>query len=139
MTKVNNDINKSISGKGVFPSKFAFTLLFPLRNIFISPEKLINRLELNENSNVLEVGSGPGYFSIKVAESILNGKLVLTDIQKEMLDYAKRRIDKKGFKNVEYYLCDGNKFNLSDNRFDRIFLVTVIGEVEKKEIYFKEF
>lgn len=38
-------------------------LLFPLRNIFLSPKKLIQRLELKEDHYVLEVGSGPGYFS----------------------------------------------------------------------------
>ena len=127
------------AGKGIFPHKLAFTLLIPLRNIFLSPKKLIQRLEINEESVVLEVGSGPGYSCIKVAESIPKGKLLLTDIQQKMLDYAERRIDRKGLQNVEYYLCNGRTFPFSDNTFDRIFMVTVIGEVENKEEYVKEF
>ena len=87
----------------------------------------------------MEIGSGPGYFSIKIAESISKGKLILADIQQKMLDYAKKRIDKKGLKNVEYYLCDGKTLQFPDNSFDRIFMVTVIGEVENKEEYMKEF
>jgi ubiquinone/menaquinone biosynthesis C-methylase UbiE len=139
MIESKERINKSFSGKGVFPYKFAFTLLIPFRNIFLSRKELIKRLELKNDLKVLEVGPGPGYFSIKIAKEIFKGKLVLADIQQEMLDYAKKRIDKKGFNNVDYYLCNGLEFNFPDFYFDRIFLVTVIGEVENKEIYFTEF
>ena len=133
-TKVVN----SFSGKGVFPPKYAFTLLIPFRNIFLSPKKLIHRLDLKENFKVLEIGPGPGYFSPKIAEILKEGRLVLLDIQQEMLDIAKNRLDKKGCKNVEFRLTDGFSFELESNSFDRIFMVTVIGEVQNKDIYFKE-
>lgn len=130
---------KNFTSRGVFPYQFAFTLLIPLRNFFLSPKQLIERLSLRENSNVLEVGPGPGYFSTKIAKVVPAGKLVLADIQKEMLEKARKRIERRGFTNVEYYLCDGIKFELPDECFDVIFLITVIGEVENKESYIKEF
>ena len=134
-----NSIDKrSFAGKGVFPHKFAFTLLIPIRNIFLSPERLIERLELKEDFLVLEIGPGPGYFSIKVAQKLTKGKLVLADIQQEMLDYAKKRIDKKGLNNIEYKLCDGERLDFENESFDRVFMVTVIGEVTKKEKYIRE-
>ncbi len=132
-------IVKRIASRGIFPHQLAFTLLIPLRNIFLSPNQLIERLELEEDLNVLEVGPGPGYFSRRIANTLTGGKLILADIQKEMLEYAQRRIDKKGITNVEYYLCDGQKFQFQDNTFDRIVLVTVIGEVENKKAYMNEF
>lgn len=125
--------------KGVFPHQFAFTLLFPIRNIFISPKKLIERLELKQNSIVLEVGPGPGYFSIKIAEYIKDGELTLADIQPEMLNYAKKRIDKKKLKNVKYHLCNNNSFPFPDKIFDVIFMVTVLGEIENQDKYLSEF
>lgn len=125
--------------KGVFPHQFAFTLLIPIRNIFLSPNKLMQRLELKENSTVLEVGPGPGYFSIKIAQKISKGKLYLTDIQQEMLDFAEKRLNRKGIKNVEYHHCDGKTFPFPDNNFDVIFMVTVLGEVENKREYIREF
>ena len=134
----NSKSEKSFTGKGIFPYKFAFTLLIPLRNIFLSPKKLIERLELKEDFIVLEIGPGPGYFSIKVAQRLTQGKLVLADIQQEMLDYAKKRIEKRGLKNVEYKLCDGEKLKFSNEYFDRVFMVTVIGEVVQKEKYIHE-
>lgn len=135
---MNKDYNNSFSKKGVFPPKYAFTLLIPLRNIFLSPKKLICRLDLKENFRVLEIGPGPGYFSLKIADVLKKGKLVLTDIQQEMLDYTKKRADKRKIKNVEYKLGDGKTLDFEDESFDRVFMVTVIGEVDNKKEYLEE-
>lgn len=132
-------MKKGFATKGVFPHKWAFTLLFPLRNIFLSPKKLIERLNLKENFKILEVGPGPGYFSVPIAKKVKKGKLFLADIQPEMLEYAKKRLKKEKIENVEYYLCNGATFDFSDEFFDVIFLVAVLGEVENKEAYIKEF
>lgn len=137
--KQKSDITKRFTSKGVFPYQYAFTLLIPLRNIFLSPRQLIKRLNLKDNMNVLELGPGPGYFSIKIAKAIPKGRLVLADIQQKMLDFAQKRLDKRGIRNVDYYLCDGDSFRFEDNSFDRIFMVTVIGEVKNKNQYFREF
>ncbi len=128
----------SFSGKGVFPPRYAFTLLVPLRNIFLSPKQLLKRLDLHENHVVLEIGPGPGYFSSHVAERLTSGRLVLLDIQQEMLDYAKKRLDKKKVTNVDYRLSDGHCLDLEDSVFDRIFMVTVLGEVDNKDGYLED-
>jgi ubiquinone/menaquinone biosynthesis C-methylase UbiE len=130
---------KSLTGKGLFPPEYAFTLLFPLRNIFISPQKLIDRLELREDSVVLEVGPGPGYFSAKVAQALPQGKLFLADIQKEMLDHAKKRLTRKKINNVEYHLCDVSSLPFGNDSFDAIFMVTVLGEIENRQKCITEF
>ena len=136
---MNKKNTKSFSQKGIFPHKWAFTLLIPLRNVFLSPRKLIKRLALKKNSHVLEVGPGPGYFSPHIAKEVPEGKLVLSDIQQEMLEIAKKRMKKYNFQNVEYRLCDGEGFSFQNESFDLIFLVTVIGEVENKKAYIKDF
>jgi ubiquinone/menaquinone biosynthesis C-methylase UbiE len=130
---------KRVAVKGIFPYKYAWSLLIPLRNIVLSPKKLIERLELKDDFTVLEVGPGPGYFSVKMAAALARGKLVIADIQREMLDYAKRRIEKRGLSNVEYHLCNGESFPFDDDTFDSIFLVTVLGEVENRSAYLGEF
>lgn len=133
---------KSVSGrfvgKGVFPYQMAFTLLIPFRNLFLSPKTLIKRLDLKNNLRVLEIGPGPGYFSVEVARSISHGLLDLFDIQQEMLDLARRRLDKHGLSNVQFHRADGRNFPFENNLFDRIFMVTVLGEVQNREIYAQE-
>lgn len=138
-TTYSQEITKSFSSKGVFPHKWAFTLLIPLRNIFLSPIKLMSRMALSPDMHVLEVGSGPGYFSVPIAKYLTNGNIVLADIQPQMLEIAKKRMDKNGCTNAEYYTCSGNKFDCASESFDRIFLVTVLGEVENKDLYLAEF
>jgi ubiquinone/menaquinone biosynthesis C-methylase UbiE len=138
MSNNHKKVKNSFIGKGVFPPKYAFTLLIPFRNIFLSPKKLIQRLDLKENHHVLEIGPGPGYFSPHIARILTQGRLVLLDIQQEMLDMAKKRLAKKGMHNVDYILTNGLSFEIESNRFDRIFMVTVIGEVEQKDMYLKE-
>jgi len=139
MTSHSSETFKRFISKGVFPYQWAFTLLCPLRNIFLSPKRLMERLEIQEDATVLEVGPGPGYFSVPIAKKLTRGKLVLADIQPEMLKYAKKRLTKKGLTNVEYYQCDGNTFDFPDDHFDVVFLVTVLGEVANKQEYMAEF
>ena len=139
MEKNNTSTLKRFAQKGVFPYQFAFTLLIPLRNIFLSPRKLIQRLELKDNDRVLEVGPGPGYFSAKVAQSISSGILTLCDIQQEMLDLAKRRLERRKIFNIEYHLCNGISFPFENNRYDVIYMVTVLGEIENQQQYIEEF
>lgn len=139
MENKKNSVIERFAKKGVFPYQFAFTLLIPIRNIFLSPKKLIERLELKEGDNVLEVGAGPGYFSLKVAKFLKNGRLTLADIQQEMLDIAKKRLSKRKIENTNYYLCNGIKFEIEDNKFDVIYMVTVLGEIENQKEYIGEF
>ncbi len=136
---ISLEVKKSFSSKGVFPYKWAFTLLIPLRNFILSPSKLIKRMAITPSMCVLEVGPGPGFFSVPVAKHLTHGKLVLTDIQPEMLEIARKRLEKRGCKNVDYHTCNGESFDFLDGTFDRIFLVTVLGEVENREKYLDEF
>ncbi len=135
---MTNQFKNSFSGKGVFPPRYAFTLLIPFRNFFLSPKQLIQRLDIREDHYVLEIGPGPGYFSTHIARALKSGRLVLLDIQQEMLDYSKKRLEKRNINNVDYRLTDGDQLNLESNCFDRVVMVSVIGEVDNKAGYLKE-
>ncbi len=136
----------SFSGKGVFPARMAFTLLFPLRSWIFSPAELIASLNLRQDMTVLEVGPGPGYFSIPLAKSLRLGRLILADIQPAMLAIAHKRLDKAlgrepgdSHADITYHHCDGYTFPMPDQSVDRIVLVTVLGEVKNRDEYLREF
>jgi ubiquinone/menaquinone biosynthesis C-methylase UbiE len=131
--------HKSFAGKGLFPCRWAFTLLIPLRNMILSPTKLLKRLGLRCSDTVLELGSGPGYFSPTIAKFLSKGRLVLADIQQEMLVKAKKRLQKRAVSNVDFHLCEANRLDFQSETFDVIFLVTVLGEIENQSIYIQEF
>jgi ubiquinone/menaquinone biosynthesis C-methylase UbiE len=72
--------------------------------------------------------------------------LVLADIQPEMLAKAKTRIERArkrlsapGMARVDFHLCDGKSFPFGDGEFDRLVLVSALGEVAEREHYLREF
>ena len=123
----------------LFPHQLAFTLLIPLRALLLSPAELLRRLQPTADSRILEVGCGPGYFSPALARAVPQGELVLADIQPEMLAIARRRLEKRHITNTTCQLCNGSSFPFADNSFDRIVLVTVLGEVRDRSAYLREF
>lgn len=138
MDKKSEDIIGRVTGKGIYPHQFAWALLLPLRNLWLSPKTLVNRLGLKENYNVLEIGCGPGYFSPAVARSIPQGILYMTDIQPEMVELAQKRLAQKGITNVRLQTCDGTVLDYPDSTFDVIFLITVLGEISEPSLYAQE-
>ena len=120
------------------PYEHASHLLNPLRKLILSPKKLAKRLDLRKNSIVLELGPGPGYFSPEVARSIPAGKLILVDIQQEMLDMARKRLEKRGIANVEYIKGDATSLPVDSESFDVVFLISVLGEVPERNKCLRE-
>ena len=118
-----------LSGKGIYPAKYAVWLLLPFRAIQLSPTRLLRRLALKPTDIVLEIGCGPGYFSPAVARHLREGKLVLFDYQPAMLDIAERRLKRRGLSNYERHQGDAKALPFADASFDAAFLVTVLGEV----------
>ena len=48
------------------------------------------------------------------------------------IDYSRKRLEVRNIRNVEYKLCDGETLDFDDKSFERVFMVTVIGEINKK-------
>jgi CAAX protease family protein len=117
------------SGRGAYPHELAVMLLFPLRRMVFSPETLIRHLHLTSTSRVLEVGPGPGFFSIDVARAIPEGRLELVDLQREMLEKARRRLRRAGVRNTGYTQSNAVTLPFRSDAFDAAFLVAVLGEV----------
>jgi len=89
---------------------------------------LIERLPLQANSVVADIGAGTGYFSFAVAERVPDGKVLAVDIQPEMLaiiDETKRT--KIGI-NVQPVLGTITNPNLPVGAVDLIFIVDAYHE-----------
>jgi len=131
--KIKEIINGFFGKGSIYPSFLAFWLDFPLRKLIISPKELSKRLYLKNNLNVLEIGSGPGFFSVEIARQIPDGRLELFDIQKEMLEKARRKVRKYGLSNTGFTQGNAERLPYKNNKFDLIFLVTVLGEISDKK------
>jgi ubiquinone/menaquinone biosynthesis C-methylase UbiE len=74
------------------------------------PEKLINRMELNKNDTVLDLGSGDGTVTMKIASKVK--KVTAVDSYKNMLDFLEENANNAGIKNIEYVEADINDITL---------------------------
>jgi ubiquinone/menaquinone biosynthesis C-methylase UbiE len=90
---------------------------------------------------VLDVGCGPGRLTIPVAKQVgPTGYVVAIDIQSGMLDRARFRVEQSGLDNVQFrqVAVGEGQAKLAQAEFDRVVLVTVLGEIPNRETALKE-
>jgi ubiquinone/menaquinone biosynthesis C-methylase UbiE len=104
----------------------------------ITRARLIEILDPRPGEKVLEVGPGTGYYSLDVASRLDGGRLVLLDVQQEMLDHVMRRARERELGNLEPTTGDARSLPFDDASFDAAFLVTVLGEIPDQQAALRE-
>jgi ubiquinone/menaquinone biosynthesis C-methylase UbiE len=66
---------------------------------------VLENLPLEPADVVADIGAGTGFFSLPIAVRVPNGKVLAVDIQQEMLDIIRRRLDAGKVGNVETVLA----------------------------------
>jgi ubiquinone/menaquinone biosynthesis C-methylase UbiE len=111
----------------VYPASKAHQLLNPARRLLQPPRRIVRQMCLAPTTRVLEIGSGPGYFSVDLANAVSKGSLVLCDLQAAMLSLARRRT--ANARNVSAVQGDALSIPFAAESFDAVLLVAVLGEV----------
>ena len=109
----------------------------PVRKLFHNPAKMLGQY-IKLGDNVLDIGPGMGYFTFPMAELVgAGGKVTALDIQEKMLMRLKHRVTKRGIKNIDTLIYDGNAFPFKE-KFDFVLLFWMYHEVHNKEVFIKE-
>ncbi|OBA58060.1 ubiquinone biosynthesis methyltransferase UbiE [Mycobacterium sp. 1100029.7] len=120
-------------GAAPYPHQAAFLLNNPVRRVFGNPARKVDSIGLTGTEHVLEVGPGPGFYSVQLARRLTYGRLDLFDLQPEMLDKARRQLESAGFHDVGFTSGEASDgFPYPEHTFDTAFLAAVIGEVPDK-------
>ena len=95
----------------------------PLNNSekVLSPKiegRILDSLDLKGHEDVLEIGTGSGYFTAVLASLAKSVKSI--EIHKELIDAAKEKIDVLNISNVELVNEDALNLNLGNDKFDTI-------------------
>lgn len=89
-----------------FPHQAALVLDNPIHRKFVNPAGVAEQLALQGDEHVLEIGPGPGIFSVHIASRLPAGRLELFDVQPEMLEMVKNKLDRAGYRNAGFHSGD---------------------------------
>ena len=109
-----------------------------LRKLFQNPQKILSPY-INESMTVLDLGCGPGFFSIEIAKMLNNsGKVIAVDLQEGMLEKVKNKIIGTEIeKRIEIHKCEEKKIGVTE-KIDFILAFYMIHEVPDQDNLFKE-
>lgn len=102
-------------------------------------EGLIKAAELRPGMRVLDAGCGPGRLTVPAAQAVLPaGDVVALDVQAAMLRLVQSKFAAAGLTNVQFIQAGLGEGRLEPDRFDRAFLITVLGEIPDRRAALSE-
>ncbi|MCD4733486.1 class I SAM-dependent methyltransferase [bacterium] len=109
-----------------------------IRRWLYPPQKIVGSY-LEEGMTVLDIGCGPGFFSIDMAQMIgQSGRVIACDLQEGMLQKLKGKIQGTKFEErITLHKCEVNKVGVSES-VDFVLLFYVAHEIPDKEALFNE-
>jgi ubiquinone/menaquinone biosynthesis C-methylase UbiE len=113
-----------------WPYWMAWFLENPYMKVFCHPQRIARRVRVQPGMKVLDIGCGAGRISLPLAaEAKDRGKLVGIDMQSGMLRLFRKQIERLQYQSIELRQANFQTVALEDRDFDRVVLVTVLGEI----------
>jgi ubiquinone/menaquinone biosynthesis C-methylase UbiE len=89
------------------PQAYIAMLEDPARDAYQKPEQVLAALGLEAGDVVADVGSGSGYFTLRVARQVgATGRVYGVDVDPELVRHLNRRVRDAGLRNVHVLLAD---------------------------------
>ena len=100
---------------------------------------IVKNATLQPGMQVLDAGCGPGRVTIPLSKAVgENGAVTAMDIQPGMLERVEKKAKTENITNITFLQAGLGENKLEKNAFDRIILVTVLGEIPGKESAMQE-
>ncbi len=94
--------------------------------LFVNPYKILEQAGLKLNQTILEVGCGPGHYTIPASKIVgENGFIYAIDINPFAIESVNKKVKKAGVKNVEGIVISVYDTGLEDQSIDLAFLFGV--------------
>ncbi|MCD4780646.1 MAG: class I SAM-dependent methyltransferase [Candidatus Omnitrophica bacterium] len=122
----------------ICPLERAGSLDNKIRRWIQNPQKILGHY-IEKGMTVLDVGCGPGFFSVDMARMVGKfGRVIASDLQEGMLQKVRDKI--KGTeleKRITLHKCEENKIGVSEH-VDFVLLFYMVHEIPNKEEFFNE-
>ncbi|MCX6281153.1 MAG: class I SAM-dependent methyltransferase [Bacteroidetes bacterium] len=111
------------------PVEYAGGLDNSIRRFLQNPRKILNPF-IHKGMTVLDLGCGPGFFSIEIANMLEgSGKVIAADLQEGMLEKVSNKIRGSALeKRIEIHKCESDRIGLKET-VDFVLLFYMIHEV----------
>lgn len=119
-----------------FPTEEWQRLVSPERETWQNPKELLNATNPGKEEVWADMGCGPGYFTLPLADRVK--KVYAIDYDERMLDLCRYRAESMGLKNIEYVLCTEEKIPLTSEEVDVSLLANLLHELVNPEAFLEE-
>ncbi|UCE47456.1 MAG: class I SAM-dependent methyltransferase [Phycisphaerales bacterium] len=122
----------------VCPVKRAGSLDNRIRRWLHDPRKILGPY-IGEGMTVLDVGCGPGLFTIEMAQMVgESGRVIAVDLQEEMLDKLRNKTHGTALaERIKLHKCEADSIGISD-KVDFALAFYMVHEVPNQQEFFEE-
>ncbi len=109
----------------------------PARDAWQKPDEVLNALHLQRTDRVADLGAGTGYFSVRIAKLVPEGKLFSIDIEPDMLRYLRERAHHENLSVLVPILASAESANLPES-VDLVLVVDTYHHIDNRIAYFSK-
>ena len=108
----------------LFPPEALGDLEGPDRDAWQMPDTVMDALGIADGSHVADIGAGGGWFTVRLARRVgPNGVVYAEDVQPQMLEAIRRRVDREGLRNVRTVRGDAADPRLPPESVEAVLMV----------------
>ena len=109
----------------------------PKRDATQKPHEVIQALALKPDAIIADIGSGTGYFSVRLAHMVPKGRVYGADIEPDMVRYLAERVKREQLDNVSSIAAAPDDPRLPE-RVDLILMVDVLHHIADRARYLQK-
>jgi len=108
----------------------------PARDAWQKPAEVIRALKLSPDAAVADIGSGTGYFAVRLARALPQGRVYGADVEPDMVRFLNERAAKENLRNLSSHLAadDDPKFPAA---VDLALVVDTYHHIPRRSRYFE--
>jgi len=115
------------------PASLARFIDNPIRRRIQPPARVVDWMDIQGGMQVLEIGPGPGTFTVEAAKRVgEKGKVYAIDMQPTVISRLRSRLQRENITNVTTNVASAYELPFPDNTFDRAFMIAVLAEIPNK-------
>ena len=107
----------------------------PARDAWQKPEQVLDALRLERTAIIADLGAGTGYFSVRIAKRVPEGKVFAVDIEPDMVRYLRERAQQEHLGVLVPVLASTESPNLPEP-VDFVLVVDTYHHIDHRIAYF---